>query len=158
MDVIFRAADLNKDRDIEALVILINEFMFGKDTGNAKSIDSGIAQKLKKIGTAKIYLCECYDNIIGIAVCFIGFSTYRQKELLNIHDFFIQKEYQGKGIGTRFLEYIEEECIKNDFCRITLEAYDDNTNAIKLYVNNGFQGNKNIGNNHLIYAMKKELN
>ena len=156
MNIIFREADLANSRDSKALVVLLNEFMHGKNTTNVKIIDCGIIQKLTKLGTSKVYLCEYSEDIIGIAVCFIGFSTFKQKELLNIHDLFIKEEFQGKGIGTKFLKYIEKECLKNDFCRITLKAYDDNLNAIKLYEKSGFIGSKNSQHN-LIYAMKKDL-
>src|SRR5690349_5225817 len=130
MNITFRETDMSSIRDSEAIVILLNEFMQVRNATDVKKINSSIIQKLKRLGTAKVYLCEYSNDIIGIAVCFVGFSTYKQQELLNIHDFFIREVYQGKGIGTRFLEYIEEDCIKNNFCRITLEVYDANVNAV----------------------------
>jgi GNAT superfamily N-acetyltransferase len=157
MNTIFREADLEKIRDNEAIVTLLNEFMFRNHPDNTQHIDISIIQKLKKLGTTKIYLCELGNDIFGIAVCFVGFSTYRQRELLNIHDFFIQKEHQGKGIGTKFLEFIEKECIRNNFCRITLEVYNENKIAMKLYEKIGFLGNRDAEENHIIYAMKKDL-
>lgn len=159
MNVIFRETNMDNHIDNESIVQLLNEFMNGSDTINGiEKIDIGIIDELKRISTTRIYLCENSKDIIGIAVCFIGFSTYKQKRLLNIHDFFIRKEFQGKGIGKLFLEYIEQECLKNNLCRVTLEVYGDNMNAIKLYKHRGFVGNECIENKCLIYAMKKDLN
>lgn len=157
MNTIFRQAGLESSRDSETIVSLLNQFMSGNHRVAGTRIDGGIIAKLKKLGTARIYLCEEGNEVIGIAVCFVGFSTFQQKELLNIHDFFIREEYQGRGIGYRFLEYIQQECIQNGFCRIMLEAYDENKAAVRLYEKFGFLGNKNAVGNHLIYAMKKDL-
>jgi GNAT superfamily N-acetyltransferase len=155
MNVFFRETDMTGVGDCEAVVRLLNEFMHIRSAPDVREIDGGIIPKLKKLGTAKIYLCENGGQIIGIAVCFVGFSTYRQKELLNIHDIYIRDEYQRKGIGTEFLKYIESECMKNGFCRITLEVYGGNVNAVKAYEKCGFVGNK--GAQEVIYAMKKDL-
>lgn len=158
MKVIFRETNMENKRDNESIVLLLNEFMNRNDQPNStEKIDISIIGKLKKLSTTKIYLCENCNDIIGIAVCFIGFSTYKQRELLNIHDFFIRKEWQGKGIGKKFLQYIDKECVKNNLCRVTLEVYGDNTNAIKLYNQSGYIGNENSQNNCLIFAMKKDL-
>ncbi|MDP4091399.1 MAG: GNAT family N-acetyltransferase [Bacillota bacterium] len=157
MDVTFRESDLSNHRDNEAIVSLLNEFMYGRKTEGENIIDTGLIEKLRRLGTAKVYLCEYLDSIIGIAVCFVGFSTFKQKELLNIHDFYIKEEYQGRELGRRFLEYIENQCFKNGFCRITLEVYNDNVRAMKLYEKAGFVGNKNNEPDFPVYAMKKEL-
>jgi len=157
MNVIFRETNMDNKRDNESIVLLLNEFMNTTDQTNRAEIDISVIDKLKKLSTTKIYLCENSDDIIGIAVCFIGFSTYNQRELLNIHDFFISSDWQGKGIGKKFLQYIDEECIKNNWCRVTLEVCGDNSNAIKLYSDSGYIGNENSENNCLIFAMKKDF-
>ncbi|HEX9062086.1 MAG TPA: GNAT family N-acetyltransferase [Clostridia bacterium] len=159
MDVTFREINFENKKDNETAVLLLNEFMNRRDTLSSSSeINISIIEKIKSLGFSKIYLCEHLSNIIGIAVCFRGFSTFKQKELLNIHDFYIRKDFQGKGIGKRFLKYIESECLRNNFCRVTLEVYSDNINAIKLYRKSGFIGNADSENNCLICAMKKDLN
>lgn len=158
MDVTFREINYEDQNDCKIVVILLNEFMIDRDAKSTGEIDISIIEKIKKLGFAKIYLCEFDSNIIGIAVCFRGFSTYKQKELLNIHDFYMQKNYQGKGLGRLFLEYIENECKKNNFCRVTLEVYGDNVNAIKLYRRSGYVGSGDSENNCLVYALKKDLN
>ena len=157
MNITFRETILENDKDNEAIVTLLNEFMNGGNPLSEGRISPDITQKIKKLGTAKVYFCENDNDIIGIAVCFRGFSTYKQRELLNIHDFYIKKDYQGIGIGKKFLEFIENECIKNGFCRITLEVYDDNEHAKKLYERKGFIGSRNSTISRKIYWMKKDL-
>ena len=155
MNFTFRESDLISSRDNDAIVQLLNEFMFSDNSTGKIGLD--IIPKLISLGNSKVYLCEADNNVIGIAMCFLGFSTYYQKELLNIHDFYIQDKYQGKGVGKCFLKYIEEDCTKNGICRITLEVLGDNANAIKVYKHCGFIGDAIDENNHIIYAMKKDL-
>lgn len=156
MDILFKELRFDNKIDVQNAIRLLNEFM-NLNVKSEREIDENTFEKMKNLGFSKIYLCESDSNIIGIAVCFKGFSTYKQSELINIHDFYIQKDYQGKGIGMMFLDYIEKESIKNNFCRITLEVYGDNANAIKLYDKCGYIGSENSDSNCLIYAMKKDL-
>lgn len=156
MDIAFREMNFEDKTDGEKAVFLLNEFMNHAEKCT-RIIDKSIIGKMQNLGYAKIYFSEVDRNVIGIAVCFKGFSTYKQKELLNIHDFYLQKNYQGNGIGRLFLEFIEKECKKNNFCRVTLEVYGDNVNAIKLYKKSGYVGSEDSENGCLIYAMKKDL-
>lgn len=155
MNIIFREIIYDNNDDRQIAVVLLNEFM--DMSGSIGKIEIGIMEKINNLGFAKVYFCLDGDAVIGIAVCFRGFSTYKQRELLNIHDFYIRRNYQGQGIGKKFIEYIEDECRKNGLCRVTLEVYNDNPNAIKLYKKCGFIGSANTENDCLIYAMKKDL-
>ena len=49
------------------------------------------------------------DNPVGAAVCFIGFSTFAAKPLINIHDFVVLPAARGKGVGRRLLEAVEKK-------------------------------------------------
>lgn len=153
----FRRADLDNPQDCAAVVRLLNEFMGEQSHEDIPAIGEGVIDGLKGIGTAKVYFCQVDGEPCGIAVCFLGYSTYQQKVLLNIHDFYIRQAHRGKGLAQPFLRHIEEECRRNGYCRITLEVYDDNPRARRLYANSGFIGDANGEGNHLIYAMKKDL-
>mgnify|MGYP000862514020 CR=1 FL=1 len=155
MNINFREMNYDNNKEKQIATNLLNEFM--NITNDNEKIDISVMDKMKSLGYAKIYFCTDADDVVGIAVCFKGFSSYRQRELLNIHDFYIRNKYQGQGIGKRFIEYIEGECKKNGLCRITLEVYSDNLNAIKLYRKCGFIGDEDTKEERQMYAMKKEL-
>lgn len=155
MNINFRELNYDNNDDRQIAVVLLNEFMNMRH--NNKKIEIDIMEKIKALGYAKVYFCADGDTVIGIAVCFKGFSTFKQRELLNIHDFYIRSDYQGQGIGKMFIKYIEDECKKNGLCRVTLEVYNDNPNAIKLYKKCGFIGSENSESDCLVYAMKKDL-
>jgi ribosomal protein S18 acetylase RimI-like enzyme len=155
MEIKFREINYKNKNDKIVAVTMLNEFM-NREKNNGE-IEITIIEKIQNLGYAKIYFCEDANDVIGIAVCFKGFSTYKQRELLNIHDFYIRSNYQGKGIGKNFLDYIQDECKRNNYCRVTLEVYNDNINAIKLYKKCGFIGSTSKENDQIIYAMKKDL-
>lgn len=158
MNINFREMIYDHHDEKQIAVDLLNEFMNIIDgADSAKKIDISVMDKIKDLGFGKVYFCVDGDAVIGIAICFKGFSTYKQRELLNIHDFYIRSNYQGQGVGKKFIEYIEDECKKNGLCRLTLEVYKDNLNAIKLYRKCGFIGSENTEDECQMYAMKKDL-
>jgi len=72
--------------------------------------------------------------------------------------FSLSSDWQGKRNRKKISSiYRLKECIKNNWCRVTLEVCGDNSNAIKLYSDSGYIGNENSENNCLIFAMKKDF-
>lgn len=65
----------------------------------------------------------CYNRIKHTAYIVVG----------------ILPEYQRKGIGTSFLNKLEEWAIKSKLTRLELTAMTHNKGAIHLYEKNGFQ-------------------
>jgi len=51
----------------------------------------------------------------------------------------IQAEFRGQGIGRMLLQKTLEHALKNEIYRVTLEAREDNTRAIRLYEQVGFK-------------------
>jgi ribosomal protein S18 acetylase RimI-like enzyme len=76
---------------------------------------------------------------IGLATCFINFSTFKAKPYLNIHDIIISSEFRGKGLGKNLLQKIIEIANERGYCKVTLEVRVDNTHAKTLYQNLGFK-------------------
>jgi ribosomal protein S18 acetylase RimI-like enzyme len=75
-----------------------------------------------------------------MAVCFIGFSTFAARPLLNIHDFAVAGAFRGQRVGARLLEHIEQKARELGCCKLTLEVKDDNHAARRLYKRFGFGG------------------
>jgi ribosomal protein S18 acetylase RimI-like enzyme len=75
---------------------------------------------------------------IGIAVCFLGFSTFQARPLLNVHDLAVVPEWRGKGVGWSLLSAAESRALERGCCKLTLEVQDDNEPALALYKRFGF--------------------
>ena len=88
--------------------------------------------------TALVLLAIAEGRPVGIAVCFLGFSTFRARPLLNIHDLAALPEWRGKGVGGALLAAAEDRARRRGCCKLTLEVQDDNRWALALYESFGF--------------------
>jgi ribosomal protein S18 acetylase RimI-like enzyme len=80
------------------------------------------------------------DRVVGVAVCFWGFSTFGGAPTVNLHDFSVLPEVQGKGVGTALLVELERRARQRGCCKMTLEVHDSNQAAKRLYARFGFEG------------------
>ena len=91
----------------EAVLAMVDAY--SRDAmGNGKPLDQDVRTRLipglRRHPTTLIFLA--FDGVqpIGAAVCFIGFSSFAAKPIINIHDFVVLPTSRGKGIGRRLLE------------------------------------------------------
>jgi ribosomal protein S18 acetylase RimI-like enzyme len=84
------------------------------------------------------FLAKCNDVYAGLANCFVNFSTFKAKQLINIHDFTVAPQFRKKGIGKALMNEIFNYSRENHFCKVTLEVRYDNPNAQNLYKSLGF--------------------
>lgn len=75
---------------------------------------------------------------VGIANCFLGFSTFAAKPLINIHDLAVHHTARRMGVGRLLLDAVKAKAQSLDCCVVTLEVRDDNPAAQKLYADYGF--------------------
>jgi len=84
------------------------------------------------------FLAKYNGEYAGVANCFVNFSTFKAKKLINIHDFSISPHFRKKGIGKALMDQIFKYSKENCFVKVTLEVRTDNTNAQNLYKRMGF--------------------
>lgn len=69
----------------------------------------------------------------------VGYSfLFNIYDEIHINNIAVKKNYRGKGLGKKLLDYIINYGKENYFSRITLEVRDSNKSALKLYYQNGF--------------------
>ncbi|MDC7242334.1 MAG: GNAT family N-acetyltransferase [Spirochaetales bacterium] len=156
MNLKIELADLSRQQDADALLEMLYSFSLeiADEDHTAIRPEPSLIENLQDQGISRIYFLKTEEETIGIAVCFRGFSTFRNRPLLNLHDFFIRQEYRKKGYGRRFLQFIEKDAKEQGFCRITLEVYAHNTKAQRVYNRCGFTGNSGDGK---MFFMSREL-
>lgn len=71
-------------------------------------------------------LARLDDKAVGLANCFMGYSTFAAAPLVNIHDLAVLPHKRGKGIGKALLAAIEAEALKRGACKVTLEVLSGN--------------------------------
>lgn len=84
-----------------------------------------------------IFIFESNSDIIGYALTAKTFSQEAGGMCLWLEEIYIEEAFRKKGIGSSFLDFIKKE-YENDYKRFRLEVELENTGAVKLYKNKGF--------------------
>ena len=135
-------ADLDNESHQQAVLAMINEYAcdaFGQSQPLDNDVRQALVGELRAHPTTHIMLAYSDEEPVGIAVCFRGFSTFKAKPLLNIHDLGVHRDHRGKGIGWKLLDAAERKARDLGCCRLTLEVADLNA-ARRLYRRFGFVG------------------
>lgn len=139
--IVVKLGDISDERDAQAMLTMLAEYM--KDPmGGERILSPELSRKnlegLRKQCNYLFFLALYNGELAGVANCFINYSTFKAKPLINIHDFSVDPRFRRKGIGEAMLDKITDYCRKNDFCKITLEVRYDNNGAQRLYQRYGF--------------------
>ena len=134
-------ANLAQPEHRQAVVELLDAY--ARDPkGDGKPLADDVKRELpaalQRHPTTHILLAYADDRPVGIAVCFLGFSTFAARPLLNLHDFAVLAEYRGQGIGRRFMEAVVAKARDLGCCKVTLEVDEHNERARRLYLAAGF--------------------
>jgi ribosomal protein S18 acetylase RimI-like enzyme len=93
---------------------------------------------LRQHPTTLVFLALRGERPVAIATCFIGFSTFAARPLINVHDLHVGKAVRRRGVGRALLEAIESKARALGCCKITLEVQEQNHPARHLYQAQGF--------------------
>jgi len=135
------AADLSLPLHQQAVVDLINGYAadpMGRGEPLSEEVLKNMVPGLRAQPMARVLLAFEGELPIGIAICFLGFSTFAAKPLLNIHDLAVREGYRGRGVGRRLLAAIEALARQNGCCKITMEVQEKNDPARILYESIGY--------------------
>ncbi|MDY6994597.1 MAG: GNAT family N-acetyltransferase [Pseudomonadota bacterium] len=140
-DVIVIQADLHEDSQAHAVVELINLYAQGP-LGQGQALPATVQQQLipqlSAHPTAYVFLAYYQHQPIGVAVSFLGFSTWAAQPLMNIHDLMVKVDFRNQGVGHQLLVAIERKARALGCCQLTLEVREDNQAAQQLYNQFGF--------------------
>lgn len=102
------------------------------------SIQSSLIEKLSGIPGAFSVLAFDGDFPVGLCNCLEGFSSFKGKPLVNIHDCYVCKSHRGLGVVDAMFDQIALIAQARGACKITLEVLSNNIPAQKAYRRNGF--------------------
>jgi GNAT superfamily N-acetyltransferase len=134
-------ADLSLPAHQAATLRLLGEYSMDP-MGDGKPL-SDLAQRnlisgLQRHPTTLVFLAYHGEEAVGLAICFLGFSTFAARPLVNIHDYFVQPAHRGTGVGRRLMAAIEQRARELACCKLTLEVQENNHRARALYTAAGF--------------------
>ncbi|GAA1720484.1 GNAT family N-acetyltransferase [Kribbella yunnanensis] len=73
------------------------------------------------------------DRIVGCAIWFLSFSTWRGVHGIYLEDLFVRPEARGTGLGKALLTALAQECVRNNYERLEWSVLNWNTPAIDFY-------------------------
>ena len=79
-------------------------------------------------------------SVVGFALWFYNFSTFRGRHGLYLEDLYVRPEMRGRGIGKALLVNLARRCVDEHLARLEWAVLDWNTPARKFYESLGAQG------------------
>jgi ribosomal protein S18 acetylase RimI-like enzyme len=141
-------ADFANAQHTDAIIAVLETY--ARDpVGGGEPLPAGVRAQLvgdlARLGNSLVLLAfAAGDMPVGVAICFFGYSTFKARPLLNVHDLAVVPEWRGRGVGRGLLTEAERLARMRDCCKLTLEVQDSNLPTFGLYRDFGF-GNLIVG-------------
>ena len=136
-------ADYSSVKDAGAVVDLMNHYALDKMGGGealSESVKASLVPGLANVPGAFSVLAFVDGNPAGLINCFMGFSTFKAKPLINIHDVIVLEDFRGLKLSQMMLEKVEVIAKERGCCKLTLEVLQGNKVAQSAYIKFGFGG------------------
>ena len=105
-EIEIREADFSDAADAAAIVTVLDSYA-SDPVGGGEPLSADVRDRLvaalSEQSNALVLLAWREIEPVGLAVCFYGFSTFRARPLLNVHDLAVIPGYRGRGIGRKLL-------------------------------------------------------
>ncbi len=137
------SADFSDQEHVNGLISLLSSYA---DSQLPDDVVAALPVALQAFPTSEILLAFDKGNRpVGTAVCFLGFSTWQAKPILNLHDLVVASDCRGQGVGNQLLSAVEAKARELGCCRISLEVMESNPRAKALYHRFGFPDHADAG-------------
>lgn len=141
LDLVIARADFAEPADAAALVAVLDAY--ARDPmGGGEPLSADVRERLvpalAQVPGAFAFLARIDGEAVGLATCFMGFSTFAARPLVNVHDVSVVPAHRGKGIARALFAAIEGEAEARGACKVTLEVLSGNHRAKDLYASLGY--------------------
>jgi len=136
-------ADYENEQHGKDLVMLLNAYALDPMGGGEAlpdEVQKNLVATIAKRNDFLTLLCYVDDKPAGILNCVEGFSTFKCKPLLNIHDCGVLNEFRGLGLSQKLFHAVEKISKERGYCKLTLEVLEGNIVAQNAYKKLGFSG------------------
>jgi GNAT superfamily N-acetyltransferase len=72
-------------------------------------------------------------EIVGIALWFLNFSTWRGTHGIYLEDLYVAPQHRGAGLGRELLRTLAAVCVERGYSRLEWSVLDWNTPSIEFY-------------------------
>jgi len=129
---------LGQKEDMQAVFNLITELaVFEKEPDAVEiTVTDLVRDGFSETPKFKVFVAEQAHNIIGIALFYERFSTWKGRTI-HLEDLIVTKSKQKIGAGKALYTAVLKHAYDNNFNRVAWEVIDWNTNAIDFYKSTG---------------------
>jgi len=133
--------DIHDEAQIERLFGILDAYARGPGEQNAP-LGPDAREQLEPLLRAHpmsfVLFGRLGGEIVGAAACVWTLGTFSGRPGLNLHDFSVLPEAQGRGVGSALLEEMQRRAKARDASKLTLEVVGTNEAAQRLYERFGF--------------------
>lgn len=140
-----RRVDYQKTEDRAALTALLDHYArdpMGAGAAIAPEVLARLCDDLAARPFAFSFIAWAQtaqgERAAGLANCFEGYSTFKAKPLINVHDIVVHSDWRGQGVAQQLMQAVQAEARARAACKITLEVLTGNHTAMKSYERFGF--------------------
>lgn len=136
-----RRVDYHVPADRTALVNLLHAYALDPMGGGeplAAEVRATLCDRLAQVPLAVSFIAWLGDEPVGLINCFEGFSTFKARPLLNVHDIVVLPAHRAGGVGQTLLAAAEHHAQERGCCKLTLEVLSGNARALRSYGQFGF--------------------
>ena len=129
---------LGQKEDMQSVFNLITELaVFEKEPDAVEiTVTDLVRDGFSETPKFKVFVAEQEHNIIGIALFYERFSTWKGRTI-HLEDLIVTKSKQKIGAGKALYTAVLKHAYDNNFNRVGWEVIDWNTNAIDFYKSTG---------------------
>jgi GNAT superfamily N-acetyltransferase len=73
------------------------------------------------------------DEVVGYALWFLNFSTWRGTHGIYLEDLFVRPEHRGTGLGKALLSTLAAECVRHGYTRLEWVVLESLAPTIEFY-------------------------
>lgn len=109
------------------------------DTSKDEELADIFDQAMEKPEYITLFMIEENGETIGFANLMTIFSVWSEGHALIIDDLYIISDHQGKGLGRRVMEEIEDYARKGVYKRLQFQSEETNPGAKAFYTKLGYE-------------------
>lgn len=141
-NIVIKRVDYCDQHDCQALIRLLD--MYARDPmggGEPLPLDTQqrLCEDLSALKGAVSWLAFKEGQPVGLLNALPGYSTFKARPLLNVHDIAVDPAHRGQGVGQALLQAMEAHARTAGCCKVTLEVLSGNTQAQRAYEKFGFE-------------------
>lgn len=128
------------ESDADALLNFMRAYYAFDGHGfDADKARSALVALLRDANFGRAWLILDDDTPVGYIVLCFGYSLEWLGRDSFVDEFYLRKEYRGRGWGRRTMDFVEEEARKAGIRALHLEVVENNDTALALYQKLGFK-------------------